>query len=56
MCGMVTLGEKGSTLETGNRISISMSSALDLNLDPKVNRKHLPPMGSPYVGYGDSTW
>jgi hypothetical protein len=45
MCDMVTLDGKDNCLEPGNCISTLMSSALDL----KINREHLPPMGSPYV-------
>jgi hypothetical protein len=48
MCDIVTLGGKDNGLEPENRISILMSSALDL-FDLKINRKYLPPMGSPYM-------
>jgi hypothetical protein len=51
MCDMVALGGKDiNCLEPGNRISTLMSSALDLSpFDLKINKEHLPPMGSPYV-------
>ena len=57
MYDMVTLGGKDNTLEPGNHFATSMSSALGLrSFDPKINREHLRPMGSPYVQYGDSRW
>jgi hypothetical protein len=50
MCDMVTLGGKDNCLEPGNRISTSMSSALDLwPFDLKINREHFPSLGSMYV-------
>jgi hypothetical protein len=52
---MVTLGGKGNILEPKNHISTLMSSALDLwPFHLKINSEH--PMGSSYVGYGDSMW
>jgi hypothetical protein len=49
MCDIVTLGGKdnGLDLET---LFLLMSNALDLGpFDLKINREHLPPMGSLYM-------
>jgi hypothetical protein len=53
---MVTLGEKDITLGLGNHFAISLCSKLDFSShDPKIDRDHLPAMGSPYNFHTVST-
>jgi hypothetical protein len=57
MCDMVTLGDKGNILQPGNHISTLMTSTRVLwHFVPKIKWEHFPPMGSPYMWYGDSRW